>query len=116
MNQDIKRLWIDALRSGNYQQGRGQLRSGDRYCCLGVLCELAVAANVVGNVEGNDCGFYYYDGDGSILPISVIEWAGLFSNNPEVTYDDDGKRTGLAQLNDMGRTFDQIADLIERNL
>ena len=32
--------WIDALRSGEYQQAHGQFHAGDGHCCLGVaeLC------------------------------------------------------------------------------
>ena len=52
MKQEIKQQWITALRSGNYPQGRGYLRRIDDdgkegYCCLGVLCELAVNAGVI---------------------------------------------------------------------
>ena len=37
----LARRWVAALRSGKYRQGQGGLRTGDRYCCLGVLCDLA---------------------------------------------------------------------------
>lgn len=41
MNSDIKKLWIAALLSGEYTQGRKVLRGADdTYCCLGVLCDL----------------------------------------------------------------------------
>lgn len=40
MDAEIKRKWIKALRSGTYKQGRNQLRKGDAYCCLGVLCDV----------------------------------------------------------------------------
>lgn len=44
MNPEVKALWLNALRSGEYQQGTGKLKQtygGDqRYCCLGVLCDL----------------------------------------------------------------------------
>jgi hypothetical protein len=41
MNQEIKKKWIEALRSGDYKQGRGWLRDHDgNYCCLGVLMEV----------------------------------------------------------------------------
>ena len=40
MKPEIKERWLIALRSGNYQQGKGQLKDGDRYCCLGVLCDI----------------------------------------------------------------------------
>lgn len=35
---EIKQKWLDALRSGEYKQGKGRLRDGNgAYCCLGVL-------------------------------------------------------------------------------
>lgn len=40
MNQEVKEKWVRALRSGEYKQGGGVLRSGDRFCCLGVLCDI----------------------------------------------------------------------------
>ena len=49
MNQEIKKLWLEALRSGDYKQARGTLRRqyGDNphHCCLGVLCEIVVKNN-----------------------------------------------------------------------
>lgn len=42
MNLELIRKWVDALRSGKYEQGRLALRSkDDKYCCLGVLCDIA---------------------------------------------------------------------------
>src|SRR5688572_11113721 len=33
-----RKLWVEALRSGKYEQGTGQLANGDGgFCCLGVL-------------------------------------------------------------------------------
>ena len=50
MKPEIAQRWVEALRSGEYKQGLSVLRrideSGngqDSYCCLGVLCEIAVA-------------------------------------------------------------------------
>ncbi len=37
MNKQLRDKWVAALRSGEYQQTTGELCSGDRYCCLGVL-------------------------------------------------------------------------------
>jgi hypothetical protein len=48
MKPEIKSRWIERLRSGDYQQGRSYLRCDDpetgksTFCCLGVLCELAL--------------------------------------------------------------------------
>lgn len=41
MKEEIKRDWLIALRSGEYKQGKRQLRNCEdgewAYCCLGVL-------------------------------------------------------------------------------
>jgi hypothetical protein len=40
MDPEIKAKWVEALRSGRYEQGRMMLLHEGRYCCLGVLCDL----------------------------------------------------------------------------
>lgn len=38
---DVMKRWIKALRSGEYKQGRGCLRTdNNEFCCLGVLCDV----------------------------------------------------------------------------
>ena len=37
MNENAKK-WVKALRSGEFEQGTGYLRKGDKFCCLGVAC------------------------------------------------------------------------------
>lgn len=32
--------WLLALRSGEWKQGVGELRNHDRYCCIGVACDV----------------------------------------------------------------------------
>lgn len=39
MNEQVKQLWIDALRSGKYKQTTGNLHTSEGYCCLGVLVD-----------------------------------------------------------------------------
>lgn len=64
MKKEIADKWIAALESGEYKQGQNVLRSDDGfYCCLGVLCELAVKEGVIkpwdegsGSYEGNNSG------------------------------------------------------------
>lgn len=46
MTPELKACWVAALRSGRYAQGRCQLRDDTdsdrpRYCCLGVLADVA---------------------------------------------------------------------------
>lgn len=44
MNPELKAMWIAALRSGEFDQGRGKLRNDNGYCCLGVLAVIQGAA------------------------------------------------------------------------
>jgi hypothetical protein len=107
---EIKKNWIEALRSGRYEQGRGALRthhlSGDRFCCLGVLADvvglqpitnrswLGGSVSMYGNANGEPVS--------SLLDVEV----GL----PQRT------AGTLARMNDAGCSFDEIADFIERNV
>lgn len=115
MKPEIKKYWIKALKSGDYQQGRHYLRDGDKFCCLGVLCDLAEKAEVLSStVIAGHAGTWYRGretGSKKVLPEEVLEWAGIFNVNPLV-----GKHT-LAYANDAeGKTFTEIADLIEKYL
>jgi hypothetical protein len=110
MNPQIKQKWVDALRSGEYQQGQYCLRTDNGFCCLGVLCDLYGKEN---NVEWdlvNDDGNYEFHYQSERLPLFVVEWAGVENDNPEIC------ETSLSELNDKGSTFNEIADLIEEHL
>lgn len=45
MDSVLKTKWLEALRSGKFEQGHKQLAYSknkvNHYCCLGVLCEVA---------------------------------------------------------------------------
>lgn len=125
MDPEKKAKWVEDLRSGNFQQGKGALHSvltlGDgtqrhTFCCLGVFAEQAVAA---GACERNLCVNYYIyfdpenpeDRDFSVLPNVIAKWAGLADTSPHVQ---DGGGSALATINDHSElTFSEIADLIE---
>ena len=102
--------WVAVLRSGEYKQGRTQLKDGDTYCCLGVLCEIS--------------GEYYSDGAGDLSP-EVQDWAGMDSSDgwlPKEYKAKDGSRSWvLYELNDReddkgkSLSFKQIANIIEKN-
>lgn len=102
--------WVDALRSGKYQQTQSVLHDSDGHCCLGVLCDVAINNGLKtltwhgGYREGYSCNGYE-----SVLPPEAMKWVGL--------KDDCGKYDGsnLADQNDGGLSFDEIADLIEIN-
>jgi len=129
MNTEVKQKWIDALRSGKYDQGSEKLRSVQGYCCLGVLCDLysqeqdsewefrGIAET---NLQPQD--YWYFDGESEFLPESVKEWAGLPAKNPsvrvDVTEDEDDDdwfyNEEIANLNDSGYTFNELSKLIEQ--
>lgn len=126
MDPAVKQQWIDALRSGNFEQTTAVLNRDDKFCCLGVLCELAISAGVKVNKSDATCGLvncdcsvnvYVYDGQKVYPPESVTAWAGLASANPKVPLAA-GDHFGayLSDLNDDGKDFRFIADVIEKNL
>lgn len=122
MDQEIKRNWVEALRSGEYRQTEGYLRTDEGHCCLGVLCDLAEKRGVVqGGHDGNRYGYGRWS-ESHTLPEEVMEWAGTRGDdNPMVTVylgAEYGTRSmPLAELNDTFKwDFNQIADAIEEQL
>ena len=97
MKAEIKTEWVAALRSGEYTQGQGWLKSADgRYCCLGVLCTLL--------------GFPTTENRDQELSKDELETVGLDKTAQVelITRNDGHSRTK--------QTFLQIADYIEANL
>ena len=116
MNPGIRAQWTAALRSGEYQQGRAALHADGMFCCLGVLCDLAVKAGVVSAAAAREDGYpWAYDGVPDYLPKSVQEWAGLKEGNPLVYGPNAPARDHLARLNDDYEDYDfaRIADAID---
>lgn len=126
----IKQLWLDALESGEYTQTKGKLHTDAGYCCLGVLCDVAVKAGVLEEpdsiqleTESGEVTVYRYPDQESvlrsrateILPIHVARWLfpgvhehGVLPTNPGVVFGtytrSDGrvqpKMYALSELND----------------
>jgi hypothetical protein len=134
MNKKVKTKWLTALRTGQVngkpiQQTRHALRNPNEsngtknLCCLGVLCEIAVSEGVIKRdkrkSQGGDTQFYYGRcSDDTELPLEVMAWAGMDSNQTDqfMSTDDVGK-AHLAKLNDYHDfSFDNIANEIEKNL
>jgi hypothetical protein len=112
MNPEVKARWVAALRSGKYKQGQKVLRSAkDKFCCLGVLCDIKNPAQW----DSGLCG-YEFAGHVHFVPSEIREWAGLPQSlgGAEVTIN--GTIDSLADHNDAGRTFAEIADAIEQQL
>jgi hypothetical protein len=109
VKQEIAEEWARVLRSGQYTQRSSALRLDGRYCCLGVLCEMAVLAGVP-VVTTQFKAFWAYDGETEVLPESVMRWSGMVSPDGLL-----GDRPSLMSRNDRGDTFRTIADIIERD-
>lgn len=109
MNPDIKAKWLEALRSGKYQQGKSRLRADDRFCCIGVLCDVLNAdAWAHSSVEIGE--FYWRDPQGykvfaALLP-EALETTGLSSDQQD----------NLIDMNDNGESFETISAHIEKTL
>jgi hypothetical protein len=117
MKYNAMKKWVKALRSGRFKQGRAKLATyeiddvtgdniGDElsFCCLGVLCEI------------NDVPFRI--GDDELLGDDALERLGFKTLNgklPKSYKTKNGEVNDLAALNDMGLSFKQIANIIEKN-
>jgi hypothetical protein len=114
MNSEVKKLWIAALLSGDYNQGTGQLRDVDNnFCCLGVLCN--IHAQLHPEFAAKQMYQTQYGHQGSLLPIIVEHWAGVDK------YSNGSHPHTLASMNDgeMGHhqhSFKEIAKYIQKNL
>lgn len=131
-----QRDWIDALRSGEYQQAKGVLTTLDRggnvtgHCCLGVGAERAILGGCpVKAVDVHPFGKMRTDrmyvpadeneadrSDTALLYGPIKAWLGLKTDNGCLpTTNRDGNTSSLASLNDSDPqfTFAQIADLVE---
>jgi hypothetical protein len=112
-----QKQWITALRSGGYTQGTACLHSSNGFCCLGVAAkefltdDVVVAEHSICSVSAKQ--MWSYDDETDMAPEHVMKALGL--------YDEQGtSRTRLnsmmlIDMNDKGKTFDQIADIIEDN-
>lgn len=143
LHPEIKTKWLEALRSGEYKQGRSLLHyktdeGEDCFCCLGVLCDIAAKEGVIDtpterqadpeiDVDVGADQVFGYAGTTTMPPPRVENWA-LRKNDyrsqawyvPTPDFEDEdhplrgGDTVSLAELNDEANfTFAQIADVIE---
>lgn len=115
--------WCEALESGKYEQGRKKLRVEDRFCCLGVACDLSgivtwdggkylTSEEVLPTEVSNTLGLAGPDGNGSFefseLPIALQAEVRSVHRN----FDPNEPPQTLANLNDNGVPFPLIAKVI----
>lgn len=102
--EDFKKKWLEALRSGEYKQGKKHLviannnNKNKYYCCLGVA--------------GKICGL----GDEHMKNFDFLTENFANCGIPEILIGEFGEAAELAEMNDNGNTFEEIADYIEKEL
>ena len=98
LDPEFKVKWIEALESGEYHQGQCKLFDGKNYCCLGVA--YTIAGNAFACTGPN-----FYTTGGNLNYLDPEDY-GLTSD----------QQFRLANLNDEGQSFKEIADYIRNNL
>ena len=93
--------WIEALRSGKYEQGIMALCRNNKFCCMGVLADIRGVPYTLIDEEYGGYKVYNFNGIevGNMPPKG---WTGL-PHEVEIY---------LADLNDKGASFEHIADLL----
>ena len=117
MKKSISKIWIKALRSGEFNQGSVFLERDGKYCALGVLSLLSLmGGKCTYNCDG---GVGLFDNKRSGLSFNTMKWAEisnfLEADAPFAPFYLSGKMSSIAEINDSGMNFNQIADLIEKH-
>lgn len=110
MKKKYMQVWVKALRSGKYNQCNAVLRTSYGFCPLGILCDITKK-----EVKGRWSRGTFYSGkwsrNRSFLPNTVRELTGIKSQEGNIK----GFKKSLSKLNDSGKSFSEIADIIEKN-
>ena len=104
MNKIWKDKWVKALRSGKYKQAEEELYNfrNNSYCCLGVLRQIMCPAGPDNDLQGKD----KHGEETEFLHTKYLRKAHLHH----------ATQKHLADMNDRGDSFRQIADYIEKRL
>lgn len=93
MNEEVKKLWAEALRSGKYPayteiliENAGALHCGDGFCIFGVLCELHREKNGGEWVPNKINKHLAYLNDTAFPPLPVIKWLGVEPKKPSLAH------------------------------
>lgn len=107
--QQLRKDLVAALRSGEFKQGTGRLCRGGLWCCLGIACHvfdrMFPGVLKISAVEDSTL----FDDNTSTLPCMVKDAFGFHGEAGPY------EQTTLAYQNDCGKSFLEIADLIESN-
>jgi hypothetical protein len=110
--EELFNKWIAALRSGEYSQDRGALRTDDGFCCLGVLCDVMGAEWEYSREDGYFANLPDMEPSDSYLPGPIFPGLGSTGVIEGVgdEYDVD-----VALANDEGKSFETIANILEQH-
>lgn len=104
--REFAQKWVDALRSGEYEQCKDSLHNGVGYCCLGVA---GICAGIDKDELLMKIRFCRYE-DPVLLKTDLIPIQLCFQSV-------NGLDVKLSDLNDLlGKNFCEIADWIEENV
>jgi hypothetical protein len=104
MTQEQRDKWCAALRSGTYRQGYGAIRRCDRYCAIGVLCDVTDPGKWEMSRRDDK---YLWKGMATYDAMQALKSTGLFVSHFEE----------LITMNDFDRQpFEHIADWIEQHV
>jgi len=111
-NRERIKLWIDALRSGEFKQGRGALEWRGCNCPVGVAYRVAMRNGLTIQVEDVH-GLIVFDGGALFGSLLLWDWFGLPYQGSIISWR--GMGLNIMNLNDNERlSFAQIADLMEQ--
>ena len=122
MKRVTSKEWSDALRSGEYQQGKDFLHEGNRFCCLGVLCDLfdpdgwtltAELGNIKVHAHPLGAGFGKYEGASTLAGRLGKQFP---IGDPVLEQELGGFVAKLSRMNDVGESFLEIADYIDEEI
>lgn len=101
----IKR-WVESLLNGTYEQGIGRLNNANKFCCLGVLCDLVDPEAWIDNISPSwvlqNRKSFRVQGGGLYLTFKECEEFGITQEESVI----------LAEMNDKSHSFKVIAQWI----
>lgn len=115
MRDELKKKWIEALRSKKFEQGQNAMNSNGKFCCLGVLCEvlelpkkakqsrdICIEDYFVYDLAGTDTSLgVFRSSQLKLLEISILVQRALYMMNDGIEREK--------------QSFAQIADWIEQH-
>lgn len=119
---DLQEKWLTALENGEYPQCEGRLRKESGYCCLGVAADLIdnTAWRRIPPIATREGGWSWHE-ELDVLKVyeelnlrgrtGLIDWE-LYKGEKEHPF---RIYADLAELNDQGHSFAEIAAFIREN-